>query len=206
MNNSESKAGGLDLLVEEGNAITVSVESKSYSPFILQVHPRSTKELREFVGVSLRAESIEVSRDNCCLPSSLQESIPSVEDLEHRDPEIQKRASRKVRDALQLIVQGQDSAVLRLYESVTDRFLEKTRAVISIARLRDIEVRNRGVLVFAPNIHAVSARDIRLYGSGRLDCKGPKTIRARSMEGKIGFWAKREIASAAAAGIALTHV
>ena len=206
MNDSESMTGSHDLLVEEGNAITISADSKYCGNFIRQIRPKSTKELRQFIGVSIRADSKDVSRDACCLPPTLQESIPSVDDLDHKDPEIQRRASQQARDALQLIVQGQDSAILRLYQSVTDRFLEKTRAVISIALIQDIEVQNRAVLTFAPNIHAVLARDIRLFGTGRLDCKGPKTFRARSMEGKIGAWVKRDIASAAAVGIALTRV
>ncbi len=186
-----------DLVVGEGDRVTLSSQSAAHSHAYLTVRPRSADDLREWMGTPILVDdetgaTKRVSRARCMtgptsrasLTARLGARIVSPAELESDDEAARLQATALARAAAREYVFGDAEAVEAMRPTI-DAYLNIAGVELHVPVFRDITVHNHGVLVIAPDTHAVYANRIRLYGDGRIQCDGPKTIHCGSFEGML---------------------
>ena len=175
-----------NLVVDAGATTILAQDSEAAGGAYRKIQPQSIDEVRAVLGPG---DHPHRSRDCCSteMPAELGARHVSLADLESDDAEVREDARRLAYLAGRAYVRGLVTSETARWRPVIDRYLELTKAVINIAVLGDIDVYNGGTLVVSSATQAVLARHIRLHGTGQVVCKGPTTIIASSLEGRIGW-------------------
>jgi hypothetical protein len=173
------------LIVDEGDTVTLSINSERFNKLIRKVVPQSIAEVRKILGPSAREKESISNYNTCCAPSELSSQIISADDLESENPEIRSKAKQLAYFAAKHYVHAIDNKAVSHWETTLDRYIQLSKTIINICYLSDIDVYNHGKLNIASNVQALYARNIRLHGNGSILCNGPTTFNAASFEGNI---------------------
>lgn len=87
-------------------------------------------------------------------------------------------------DAMRAYVYGK-SGFSSAHLPLIEKYLQLRDPIVFVPFFRDVTVFNGGTLSIAANTLALFANKIRLYGSGRIVCTGPKTLHCTSFEGYL---------------------
>jgi hypothetical protein len=170
-----------DLVLEEGEAATLSAESSRFKPAYRELRPRSIEEVRRAIGVPA---AVAEKHRPCGCGAKGGARVFGIEDLDSEDEATKGGALRFAHEAAAAYIMsgqrlGGASATL------LDKYLLRLDPRILVAFLGDITVNSGATLTVAKNTHGVYANRIRMYGTGKIVCDGPKTFRCTSMEGKL---------------------
>lgn len=182
-----------DLVVHEGNSVTLSTKIEQFKPHYKTLYPKSIDEVKEAIGVP---KDVPFSRPLCC-DSPLKTTIPSADEL--AAPERALDANKMVRLAAREYVKG-DYKNVEQWAGIVNPWLVKAAAEIHLATFQNIVVENGGVLHVSKDTHALYANSIKLYGTGRIEAEGDLTIDCVSFEGNKSVVAEGVLAEARALG------
>jgi hypothetical protein len=170
-----------DISVHEGDSLTLLPDSKTLANAFRTIRPRTINEVREVLGPRLptefRARTLVSLR-----PPELAVGFPSLADLESKDSEERIRALRLAKTATRLYAMAIHD-VMPDWKDIIDRYIQLIMPQIVVGTFGDIDVADRATLTIVPTVDAIYANSIRLHGTGKIVCQGPKTFRARSFEG-----------------------
>lgn len=177
-----------NLVVEAGECLNLSPDSDRFKAMLKQIRPQSIAEVRAALGPSARTDGKEGGDKNaawCCSHQDLPSVLPDADALEAEDDEVRYRARAQAYLASREYVRAVDPVAAAYWEPVLDRFIKINKALLNVFTFNDIEIANGGTLSIPQNTHALYAANIRMYGTGRMVCRGPTTVRATSLQGKI---------------------
>jgi hypothetical protein len=149
--------------------------------------PRRAEEVRATLGLSEEAGKALQAQGRCCQGQAAPAVSPLPEDLTAEDPETRNAARRAAYAGLQAYVQSPTPSAFAYLLPVFERYLDITKAIISIVTLSDIEVADGATLTISANTTVVYARKIIIHGTGRIVCHGPTKFQIVSLEGSRRF-------------------
>lgn len=169
-----------DIVVEAGDTVTLSPESRRFKHLFQEIRPRSIDEVRQILGP--KTVDRKPGSTRCCTPE-LQARLIPPEDLEAED----SRARREARDLAYIAgreyARSPSNEHVAHWKPVLDRYLLLAGARIYVVRVGDIEVQDGGMLRIAAATSAVFANKIRIHGRGKIVCEASTTLKALSLEG-----------------------
>ena len=175
-----------DVLVDVGETVNLTAGSSRFRGAIKLVTPKTIAEVRHILGPSVRQDEAKGSKGHfCCTIPELSSVLLTKEELDSEDKEVRFRARNLAYIASREYVRSTNPESFAHWESVLDHFIDISKTAFNILTVKDITVQNRGTLIIGRDIYGVTAKTIRLYGSGKIVCNGPTTLRAESFEGKI---------------------
>lgn len=178
-----NKDGQPDLILEEGETTTLSAEYERFKAVYREIRPKNLEEVRQAIGVP--RELVEQSKTSSCVCADADKGrLVTAEDLDSDDEEVRGAALRTAHQLTRdMVMKGLPIASHR--NSLLDRYITAINPRILLAVMGDVVVNNGATLNISKNTHALYANRIKLYGSGRIVCDGPKTFRCISFQGKL---------------------
>jgi hypothetical protein len=171
-----------NLVLEADECLTLTPDSPRFKDAVERVRPQTIAEVRRILGPSVDAGP-NTPHPACCLAPELSGGFPDPDALTSADPQVRYRARQLAQAAASAYVRAADVSQLRLWEPLLDRFIQLNKASLAIFRFADIDIANGATLTLGVTTHALYAGNIRMYGTGRIVAKGPKTIRSASLSG-----------------------
>ncbi|MEM8963157.1 MAG: hypothetical protein AAGD38_16855 [Acidobacteriota bacterium] len=191
-----------NLEVPEGKTIELSPESDFARKYLVELKPENIDEVVEWIGVKDELledrpdisfnrvpdrQLIDVSRlrslhhESRLTSLSPTANMVRVDDLISSNVVVRQRATGLVRAAMRQYVFGRSNRVA-FFRSAINRYIQLSNLRLVVPIFNDVTVSNGGRLQLSPSTYAFYARDIRVHGTGRIDCNGPKTIHCRSFD------------------------
>lgn len=173
-----------NLILEADECLTLTPDSPRYKDAIEQYRPQTIAEVRKLLGPSSSVDK-PTTTTMCCLPPELTGSLPAADALSSSND--QERFSARLQTAAiaGAYVRAADVTPFKQFEPLLDRFIQVNKAILYSFLFADIDIGNGATLTLAKNTHILFAGNIRMHGTGRIVCKGPTTIRATTLNGKI---------------------
>jgi hypothetical protein len=168
----------LDLVVKENSTVDLTMDSKLLKNYIQVVQLKDVDLAKRLIGVP---DEFAQPKDCGC---GKMGRVPSLADLSSKDKTIKEDALSAARSGLQQYILG-DSRKVVISKKVLNKYLEITKAKINILWIKDIIVHNNATLNINNGLTSVLANKIRLFGTGKIVCNGPKTFKCTSFEGKL---------------------
>lgn len=178
-----------NLVIDSDECVNLTPESPRFKDLVQQFRPQSIAEVRRLLGPSASG-----STERCCMPSALTANLPSPDALMSEDPQERTRARMQAVTAARAYVQAADTRDFKHVEPLLDRFIEISKPVLHGFQFADIDIANGATLTLTYNVHLLYAAAIRMHGTGRMVCKGPTTIRASSVSGRIPVFRPSDVA------------
>lgn len=169
-----------NLVIDSEECVNLTPDSPRFKDVVQQFRPQSIAEVRRLLGPSPGS-----SAEGCCMPSALTASLPSPDALMSEDPQERTRARMQAVTAARAYVQAADTRDFKHMEPLLNRFIEISKPILHGFQFADIDIANGATLTLTQNVHLLYASAIRMHGTGRMVCKGPTTIRASSVNGRI---------------------
>ena len=173
-----------NLILEADECLTLTPESSRYKDVIQQYRPQTIAEVRQLLGPSSPADK-PTTTSTCCLPPELGGSLPAPDALTSTNDQERYSARLQTAAIAGAYVRAVDVTPFKQFEPLLDRFIQVNKANLFSFLFADIEIGNGATLTLARNAHILFAANIRMLGTGRIVCKGPTTIRATTVSGKI---------------------
>jgi hypothetical protein len=173
-----------NLIIEADDCVTLTPDSPRYKDAIQQYRPQTIAEVRKLIGPS-PASAGGTSSPSCCLPLELTASLPDPDMLTAKDEQVRFRARMLAATAASAYVRAADTRDFKQFEPALDRFIQLSKPILFSFLFADIDIASGATLTLAKNAHILFAANIRMHGTGRIVCKGPTTIRATTVNGRI---------------------
>ena len=173
------RAEAPDLNLDSGEEVLLSPGSSRFKSQYRQAHPRSAHELRDIVGVPVRAQNKGDRRS----PLLRRSEVVPASDLSADDANVRSRAWAIADTSLFEFISSDNPRSLVQLEPLIAEYLLLIDAVVNVVVLADIEVADGGVLNVADETHVLAANRIILHGSARIACSGQTKLQVRSVEG-----------------------
>jgi hypothetical protein len=170
-----------DLVVEEGETVVVSRNSKRFQNAFRKIQPKTAEELRMIIGIQPEvAKMAKMEAAGGCGCGKKSRTM-SEDDLESADDNVRGKALSSTRAALGAFVRG--ASLVAAAKPSIDKYIELVKPDLIAAFFLDITVNNGATLTIAASAHALYARNIRIHGTGRIVCHGPTTINCKALSG-----------------------
>lgn len=183
-----------NLVIDNDECVNLTPESPRFKAFVQQYRPQTIAEVRRLLGPSTNSGSTE----GCCMPSALTASLPSPDALMSEDPQERTRARMQAVSAARAYVRAADTRDFKHMEPLLNRYIEISKPVLHGFQFADIDIANGATFMLTQNVHLLYAAAIRMHGTGRMVCKGPTTIRATSVNGRIPTFRVDDVAQVSA--------
>ncbi len=168
-----------DLLgVPEGSSARAGVFSAADVMKIAELPKKTSKAVleRSVVGRSNAAFSKRAG----LLPTKVIAVNRLIGDEIDEEEKLENRALARV--ATEAYVYG-DSAEVAAWQPLIEAYIEYRGPIVIVPIFGNITVSNNATLSIASDTLAVYANRIKLYGTGKINCDGPKTFHCSSFEG-----------------------
>lgn len=182
-----------DLIVEEGETIVLSYSSNRFKSFYQKIKPESIDHLKELIGVPKQFQETKSSirqtfstrrpgSSSVFKKSSLNLSArvfhPSVLTDDNSSEEEKIEAKMFARQAIEQYLFEYEYAysALEAHRAIMEAYLNYSDATLVVPIFDDITVHNGATFIVANDTPLVSANNICLYGTGKIECDGPTTL------------------------------
>lgn len=178
-----------DLVVDENETRVLSSASRWCRSYYVEIQPKDIDEIKEILGVpnsialpALSRTTAVVSADSKRIRARTM-SPKALSDGKLPDSE-RTNNLMMARTATREYIYGNSQEVFH-WKATIDEYLKAKSPRLFVPFFNDIVVHNGGTLQVLTNTHAVYARKIQLYGSGKIECEGPTTFDCDSFEGSL---------------------
>lgn len=188
-NRDDGQDGEVDLAVEIDESVTLSPTSTRYASAYRTLTPRGIEEVRDLLGivpaVDQRMRDLGAGGCGCGGGKGSYRGrttpVHKPEDLRSEDESVRAAALRDAKVGAHRYLRGEQVSPAQM--AYLDAYIAISKAKVSMALFQNITVQDGATLTVSASTHALYANKIVMYGSGRIVCSGPTTVRCASMAG-----------------------